>query len=73
MMLALALYAVAGVCWLPVVWLQLRMRDLAADAAQAHQPLSACYWRYAQIWIWLGVPAFIAMVGIFFLMVLKPY
>lgn len=73
MMLALALYAVAGVCWLPVVWLQLRMRDLAADAAQAYQPLSACYWRYAQIWIWLGVPAFIAMVGIFFLMVLKPY
>ena len=70
---SLALYAIAGVCWLPVLWLQLRMRDLAADAAQRSQPLSGCYWRYAHIWIWLGVPAFLAMLGIFFLMVLKPY
>ena len=70
---SLALYAIAGVCWLPVLWLQLRMRDLAADAAQRSQPLSGSYWRYAHIWIWLGVPAFLAMLGIFFLMVLKPY
>lgn len=69
--LSLVLYGIAGVCWLPVVWLQLRMRDLAADADQRSQPLSGDYWRYAQIWLWLGVPAFVALVGVFFLMVLK--
>lgn len=71
--LSLALYGLAGACWLPVVWLQLRMRDLAADADKRGQPLSARYWRYARIWFWLGVPAFIAMVGVFFLMVLRPH
>ena len=69
---SLALYVIAGACWLPVVWLQLRMRDLAADAHGRGQSLPACYWRYARIWFWLGVPAFIAVMAIFFLMVLKP-
>ena len=71
--LSLALYGLAGACWLPVVWLQLRMRDLATDVDKRGQALPVRYWRYAQIWFWLGVPAFIAMVGVFFLMVLKPY
>lgn len=71
--LSLALYGLAGACWLPVVWLQLRMRDLAADADKRGQSLSARYWRYARIWFWLGVPAFISIVGVFFLMVLKIY
>lgn len=69
---SLGLYALAGACWLPVVWLQLRMRDLAADAARGERPLPPLYWRYARIWFWLGVPAFIAMVVIYFLMVLRP-
>ena len=71
-MLSLTLYGIAGACWLPVIWLQLRMQDLATDADKRSLPLSGCYWRYARIWFWLGVPAFIAMVGVFFLMVLKP-
>lgn len=70
--LSLALYAVTGACWLPVVWLQLRMRDLAADARRRGQPLPAHYWRYARLWFRLGVPAFLAVIAIFFLMVLKP-
>lgn len=70
--LSLALYALTGACWIPVVWLQLRMRDQAADAQRRGQPLSAQYWRYARLWFWLGVPAFIAVVAIYFLMVLKP-
>lgn len=68
---SLALYGIAGVCWLPVVWLQMRMRDMAANADESNQPLPNHYWCYAQAWFWLGVPAFIAMVGVFFLMVLK--
>jgi uncharacterized membrane protein len=71
--LSLALYVIAGVCWLPVIWLQLRMRDLATDADKCGQPLPGSYWRYANTWFWLGVPALIAMVGVFFLMVLKSY
>ncbi len=69
---SLLLYAIAGACWLPVVWLQLRMRDIAAEAARGDQGLPALYWRYARIWFWLGVPAFVAMIATFFLMVLKP-
>ena len=71
--LSLALYGLSGACWLPVVWLQLRMRDLAENSDKHGQPLPVRYWHYAQIWFWLGVPAFIAMVGVFFLMVLKPH
>lgn len=70
---SLALFALAGLCWLPVVWLQIRMQQLAADAQSTHSPLSVTYWRYERIWFWLGVPAFSAMVAVFFLMVFKPY
>lgn len=68
---SLGLYALAGLCWLPVVWLQIRMRDTAKLAALHDQPLPATYWRDARIWFWLGVPAFSAITGVFFLMVSK--
>lgn len=66
---SLALYVVAGACWLPVVWLQLRMRDMAARAGGELPPL---YWRYARWWEALGYPAFVAMAVVFYLMVNKP-
>lgn len=69
--LSLGLYALAGLCWLPVVWLQMRMRDAAHTAAANGQALPDTYWRDAKIWFWLGVPAFSAMAGVFFLMVFK--
>ncbi|WP_287603872.1 DUF2269 domain-containing protein [Thiothrix sp.] len=69
--LSLGLYVFAGLCWLPVVWLQIRMRNLADAALIAQIPLPAEYWRYARVWFWLGVPAFVAMVGVVFLMVFK--
>jgi uncharacterized membrane protein len=67
-----ALYILAGVCWLPVVWLQLRMAKLAAVAVSDNKPLPARYWDYARYWEWLGYPAFIAMLAIYWLMVFKP-
>ncbi len=70
--ISLALYAVAGICWLPVVWLQIRMRDLSKIAVDTQTPLTQQYWRYARIWFYLGVPAFIAMMLIVFLMIFKP-
>jgi uncharacterized membrane protein len=69
--LSLLLYLIAGACWLPVVVLQIRMRDLAEKNARYRQPLGAEYYRMARIWFWLGVPAFAAMVAVVWLMVFK--
>lgn len=71
-MWSIALYLLAGVCWLPVVWLQLRMRDMARRAASESTPLPARYWQYLRIWVMLGIPAFVALVIVFYLMVAKP-
>jgi uncharacterized membrane protein len=71
-MWTLALYALAGACWLPVVWIQIKMRDMAQVAARDNMDLPAQYWRYLKIWTALGIPAFIAMVIVFWLMVSKP-
>ncbi|CAO3380194.1 DUF2269 family protein [Azospirillum argentinense] len=70
--LTLVLYAIAGACWLPVVWLQIRMRRMAEDAVTAGTPLPPLYRRYFRIWFALGWPAFAAMVAIVGLMVFKP-
>jgi uncharacterized membrane protein len=69
---SIALYVLAGACWLPVVWLQMRLRDIAAAAVRGGTALPAQYWRYFKIWVVLGIPAFIAFVAIFYLMVAKP-
>lgn len=70
---SLALFVLAGLCWLPVVWLQLRMRALAQQALDAgSDTLPATYWRCARWWEALGYPAFMAMVVVFYLMVAKP-
>ena len=71
-MWSLALYVVAGLCWLPVVWLQLRMRELAQSAATTGAGLPPLYRRYFRLWIALGIPAFIALIVVFYLMVAKP-
>lgn len=68
----LILYTIAGACWLPVVRLQLRMKNQSAWAYSTNNPLPPRYFTYARIWFWLGVPAFIAMVMVFILMVFKP-
>ena len=69
---SLGLYLVAGAFWLPVVWMQLRMRDLARDAAKAGGPLPAAYRRLYRIWFAFGFPAFAAVIAILWLMVAKP-
>lgn len=71
-LVAFALYALAGACWLPVVWLQIRMRDLADTAVREGTPLPPQYASFAKAWFWLGVPAFLAMVAVVALMVFKP-
>jgi uncharacterized membrane protein len=70
--MSFVLYFIAGACWLPVVWLQYRLRDMANQALVDNAPLPPLYFRYMRIWFWLGWPAFIALVVVFFLMVFKP-
>jgi uncharacterized membrane protein len=68
---SLALYAFAIACWVPVVWIQLRLRDLSAQAAAANTALPGAYWRFFRWWTALGFAAFIAFLSIFYLMVAK--
>jgi uncharacterized membrane protein len=70
--LSIALFIVTGLCWLPVVWLQLQMARMAKQAAEQGGVLPDAYRRYARWWEALGYPAFVAMLVVFYLMVAKP-
>jgi len=70
--LSFVLYMIAGLCWLPVVWLQILMRDLVNEAVNKSQPLPPEYIRLARIWFWLGWPAFVSLIAAVWLMVAKP-
>ena len=65
-------YIIAGICWLPVVWLQMQCRDLAFAASLTQTALPAKYRLYFTIWWILAIPAFIALMGVFYLMINKP-
>lgn len=69
---AIVLFVFVGACWLPVVWLQMRARDLARAAAAQGAPLPAAYARVMRWWFVLGWPAFLGVLAIFALMVFKP-
>ena len=69
---SLALYVVTGAFWLPVVWMQLRMRNLARAAADAGEPLPDAYHRLYRLWFACGFPAFAAVLAIVWLMLARP-
>ena len=73
LLLSIGLYLVTGACWVPVVWLQVRMHYLAQAALAAGTALPDRYHRYARCWFWLGWPAFSAVLAIFYLMVFKNF
>jgi len=72
LIVAVILYVLAGACWVPVVWLQVRVRRLAAAALANGSALPPTYFRYMRVWFALGWPAFIAVMLVFWLMVAKP-
>lgn len=72
LLVSYALYLLAGAAWLPVVWMQIRMRDMAVAAARAGEALPARYWSFLKAWVALGVVAFLSLVVVFYLMVAKP-
>ena len=70
--LSTILYLVTGAFWLPVVWMQARMRRLAEAAAEAGEPLPPAYHRLFRWWFAFGFPAFGAVTAIFWLMIVRP-
>jgi uncharacterized membrane protein len=72
-LLVTACYAIAGICWFIVVYLQIRCRDLALFALQNKTPLTAQYRKYFIAWVLLGVPAFVALMIVFYFMANKPF
>jgi uncharacterized membrane protein len=69
---SIILYLVTGAFWLPVVWMQMRLRDLAATAARENTALPAQYHRLFWSWFAFGFPAFGAVIAIFWLMIVRP-
>ncbi|NNG04547.1 MAG: DUF2269 domain-containing protein [Inquilinus sp.] len=69
---SLGLYLVAGGFWLPVVWMQMRMRDLASQAAAVGDTLPERYHRLFRLWFAFGFPGFGSVMLIVWLMVAKP-
>jgi uncharacterized membrane protein len=71
-LLSIVLYLVTGAFWLPVVWMQIRMRDLAREAAEKAEPLPERYHSLARRWFVFGFPAFGAVSLILWLMIVRP-
>ncbi|MEI9416527.1 DUF2269 family protein [Mesorhizobium sp. Cs1321R2N1] len=70
--LSILLYIVTGLFWLPVVWMQIAMRNLAAEAAASGEPPPERYSRLFRVWFIFGFPAFAAVTAIFWLMITRP-
>jgi uncharacterized membrane protein len=70
--LSIILYVFTGAFWLPVVWIQMQMRNLAAASASQGKPLPDRYHTLFRIWFAFGFPAFGAVMGIFWLMISRP-
>jgi uncharacterized membrane protein len=70
--LSLSLYVLIGLCWLPVVWIQIKVAQIAQTCVETQTDLPKRYDQLMWIWFALGIPAFISVIGIFFLMVTKP-
>ncbi len=70
--LSIVLYLVTGAFWLPVVWIQMQLRNLATASAAERKPLPSRYHRLFWVWLSFGFPAFGAVMGIFWLMIQRP-
>jgi uncharacterized membrane protein len=70
---SLVLYAIAGLFWVPVIFMQRQMRDLARVAAEKNQPLPPRYFALYRRWFWFGIPGFGSVMIIVYLMIAKPF
>ena len=72
LMISLALYVLAGAFWIPVVFMQIEMRDLARSAGEKHEPLPQRYFALFRRWFLFGIPGFSSVMIILWLMIAKP-
>lgn len=70
---AIIFYILIGLCWLPVVWIQIKLREIADNAHENYSELPKKFHNYFETWFILGWPAFILVVLIFYLMVFKTF
>ena len=70
---SLALYAVAGLFWVPVIFMQIEMRDLARRAAAESAALPPRYFALFRRWCLFGIPGFGSVMIILWLMIAKPF
>lgn len=70
--LSITLYVITGLFWLPVVWIQIQLRDIARAAARKNAPLPPRFHRLYRIWFAFGFPAFGAVLWIVWLMLIRP-
>jgi uncharacterized membrane protein len=73
LMVSLALYALAGAFWIPVVFMQIEMRNLARTAAEKREPLPPRYFALFRRWFSFGIPGFGSVMIILWLMIAKPF
>jgi uncharacterized membrane protein len=69
---SLGLYVVAGLFWIPVIFMQIEMRDLARLADAQGDPLPPRYFALFRRWFWFGIPGFGSVMMILWLMIAKP-
>ena len=66
------IYGIAGLCWLPVVWIQIQLKNICKEALDSNTSLPPRYNKLFKIWFLLGWPAFAGLIVVFYLMVAKP-
>ncbi len=71
-MWSISLYIFVGIFWLPVIWIQHQLRNMAREAASVGGALPERYFRLFRIWFACGIPAFLAVLAIVWLMVNRP-
>ncbi|NNC78146.1 MAG: DUF2269 domain-containing protein [Woeseiaceae bacterium] len=62
----IGLFALVGACWIPVVWIQVRVRNMVASGSKKTE-----YKSLMRTWIALGIPAFTGVLVLFYLMISK--
>ena len=69
---SIGLYILTGALWVPVVYMQTVMRNIARESLSSSAPLPLRYYRFFRLWFAFGIPAFLAVLAIFWLMIAKP-
>jgi uncharacterized membrane protein len=63
---------VAGLFWVPVIFMQIEMRNLARSAAAQGAELPPRYFALFRRWFLFGIPGFGSVMAILWLMIAKP-